>query len=174
MNSISVPCIMVVEMPGNDLPRRGHSHRHSDSHEHEEHAHDAKQGSSDERDHGSHGHTHGTIDPTILTTRRGIWAIKWSFVVLFATAIIQLVIVLFSGSVALLADTIHNLGDAATAVPLWIAFTLARRKPSKRFTYGYGRAEDLAGVAIVLTILASAIAGGYESVHRLQGLPRGR
>jgi cation diffusion facilitator family transporter len=69
--------------------------------------------------------------------------------------------------VALLADTIHNFGDAATAIPLWIAFTLARRKPSKRFTYGYGRVEDLAGVAIVLTILFSAIVAGYESIDRL-------
>jgi cation diffusion facilitator family transporter len=69
--------------------------------------------------------------------------------------------------VALLADTIHNFGDAATAIPLWVAFTLARRKPSRRFTYGYGRVEDLAGVAIVLTILFSAIVAGYESVNRL-------
>jgi cation diffusion facilitator family transporter len=74
---------------------------------------------------------------------------------------------LISGSVALLADTIHNFGDAATAIPLWIAFTLARKKPSKRFTYGFGRVEDLAGVAIVLTILFSAIVAGYESINRL-------
>jgi len=66
----------------------------------------------------------------------------------------------------LLADTIHNFGDAATAVPLWIAFTLARRKPRNRFTSGYGRVDDLAGIAIVLTILASAIAAGYESIYR--------
>ena len=68
---------------------------------------------------------------------------------------------------ALLADTIHNFGDAATAIPLWIAFRLARLKPTKRFTYGYGRVEDLAGVAIVLTILFSAIVAGYESIDRL-------
>lgn len=118
--------------------------------------------------HGSdgHGHTHGIVDPSILTTERGIWAIKWSFVGLFATAIFQVIIVMFSGSVALLADTIHNFGDAATAVPLWIAFSLARRKPTKRFTYGYGRVEDLAGVAIVFTILISAVVAGYESIDR--------
>jgi len=114
----------------------------------------------------SHGHTHGAIDPSVLTTQRGIWAIKWSFFGLLATALFQVVIVLLSGSVALLADTIHNFGDAATAIPLWIAFTLARRKPSNRFTYGYGRVEDLAGVAIVLTILFSAIVAGYESIDR--------
>jgi cation diffusion facilitator family transporter len=112
-------------------------------------------------------HTHGAIDPSIFTTQRGIWAIKWSFLGLFATALFQVVIVLFSGSVALLADTIHNIGDAATAIPLWIAFRLAQWKPSKRFTYGLGRVEDLAGVAIVLTILFSAIIAGYESIDRL-------
>jgi cation diffusion facilitator family transporter len=86
---------------------------------------------------------------------------------LLVTALFQVVIVLLSGSVALLADTIHNFGDASTAIPLWIAFRLARRKPSKRFTYGYGRVEDLAGVVIVLTILFSAVVAGYESVDRL-------
>src|SRR5215204_4111140 len=77
-----------------------------------------------------HRHTHGAIDPSILTTSRGIWAVKWSFIGLFLTAAFQIVVVWYSGSVALLADTIHNLGDAATAVPLWIAFVLVRRKPS--------------------------------------------
>ena len=111
-------------------------------------------------------HTHGAVDPSILTTRRGIWAIKWSFIGLFITAAFQLLIVMLSGSVALLADTIHNIGDAATAIPLWIAFRLAHRKPTKRFTYGYGRIEDLAGVAIVFMILFSAIAAAYESLDR--------
>jgi cation diffusion facilitator family transporter len=78
-----------------------------------------------------------------------------------------LFVVLLSGSVALLADTIHNFGDAATAIPLAVAFWFARRKPSARFTFGYGRIEDLAGVAIVLTILASAIISGYASIQRL-------
>ena len=121
-----------------------------------------------EHNHGRHArvHTHGAVDPSILTTQRGIWAIKWSFVGLFATAAFQIVIVMFSGSVALLADTIHNIGDAATAIPLWIAFRLARRKPTKRFTYGYGRIEDLAGVAIVFTILLSAVVAAYESIDR--------
>ncbi|MBI5968118.1 MAG: cation transporter [Deltaproteobacteria bacterium] len=117
--------------------------------------------------HEKHGHSHGAVDPVVFTTQRGILAIKWSFLGLLATALFQAVIVYFTGSVALLADTIHNIGDAATAIPLWIAFRLARRKPSKRFTYGYGRVEDLAGVAIVLTILLSAILAGYESVNRL-------
>jgi cation diffusion facilitator family transporter len=113
-----------------------------------------------------HDHAHGAVDPTLLTTERGIWAVKWSFFWLFITAIFQIVIVFLSGSVALLADTIHNFGDAATAVPLWFAFRLVRYKATKRFTYGYGRVEDLAGVAVVLTILFSAVVAGYQSFER--------
>lgn len=113
-----------------------------------------------------HGHSHGTVDPSILTSERGIWAVKWSLVLLAITAAIQVAVVVFSGSVALLADTIHNLGDALTAVPLWIAFMLAMRPPTKRFTYGYGKVEDLAGMAIVLIILLSAVVAGYEAIAR--------
>jgi len=116
---------------------------------------------------GGHGHTHGVIDPSISATERGVWAVKWSFVILAITAALQAVVVLISGSVALLADMIHNVGDATTAIPLWIAFVLARRKPSKRFTYGLGRVEDLAGLMVVLIILLSAIVAGYEAIDRL-------
>ena len=126
----------------------------------------AGHGHADEAGRG-HGHTHGVVDATIATTTRGIWAIKWSFVILAITAVLQLVVVIATGSVALLADTIHNIGDAVTAVPLWIAFRLARRGPSARFTYGYGRVEDLAGVAIVFIILFSAIVAGYQAIDRL-------
>ena len=115
----------------------------------------------------AHRHTHGAVDPSILTTQRGIWAVKWSLVLLLATAAFQAIIFLISGSVGLLADTIHNFADAATALPLWIAFTLARWKANECFPYGYGRVEDLAGVAIILTILFSAVVVGYESVERL-------
>jgi Co/Zn/Cd efflux system component len=93
---------------------------------------------------GGHGHTHGSVDPLVVSSERGIWAVKWSFVALFATALAQAVVVVLSGSVALLSDTIHNFGDAATAVPLWIAFAFARLGANKRFTLGYGRVEDLA------------------------------
>jgi cation diffusion facilitator family transporter len=113
-----------------------------------------------------HGHSHGTVDATILTSQRGIWAVKWSFFWMFITAIIQLVVVTYTGSVALLADTIHNFGDAATAIPLWLAFTLGIRAATKRFTYGLGRTEDLAGIVVVLIILLSAIVAGYESINR--------
>ncbi|MBY5342238.1 cation transporter [Rhizobium leguminosarum bv. viciae] len=137
---------------GQDGQSHGHSHgSHGHSH----------------GDSGGHGHTHGVVDPSIASSERGIWAIKWSFVILAITAALQLVVVFSSGSVALLADTIHNIGDAATAIPLWIAFTLVRRKPTKTFNYGLGRVEDLAGMLIVLIILFSAIVAGYEAINRL-------
>jgi cation diffusion facilitator family transporter len=133
----------------------GHDHGHSNSHK--SHSH---------KGHGHHGHMHGVVDPTIATTDHGIFAIKWSFVVLAITAVLQLGVVFISGSVALLADTIHNIGDATTAIPLWIAFILVRRKPTATFTYGYGRVEDLAGILIVLIILFSALVAGYEAIDR--------
>jgi cation diffusion facilitator family transporter len=130
-----------------------------------DHGHD--HGGHDHSDRGGQGHTHGVIDATIATTERGIWAIKWSFIILAITAALQVVVVAISGSVALLADTIHNFADAATAIPLWIAFVLARRKPTATFPYGLGRVEDLAGVTIVLIILFSALVAGYEAMDRL-------
>jgi cation diffusion facilitator family transporter len=134
-------------------------------HGHSTHGH--AQGHRHDHSEGGHGHTHGVMDPTIATTERGIWAIKWSFVGLAITAVAQMVVVWLSGSVALLADTIHNVGDASTAIPLWVAFWFARRKPTARFTYGYGRVEDLAGVIIVALILFSALVAGYQSIDRL-------
>ncbi len=116
---------------------------------------------------GEQGHTHGVIDATIATTDRGIWAVKWSFIILLITAALQIVVVILSHSVALLADTIHNVADATTAIPLAIAFMLARRKSTQTFTYGYGRVEDLAGIVIVLIILFSAIVAGYLAIDRL-------
>ena len=83
---------------------------------------------------GKHGHTHGVVDPTIATTARGIWAIKWSFVILAITASLQLAVVFATGSVALLADSIHNIGDAVTAIPLWIAFRLVRMTHAVRIS----------------------------------------
>jgi cation diffusion facilitator family transporter len=107
------------------------------------------------------------VDPSIASTERGVWAIKWSFIGLMATALLQAVVVFFSGSIALLADTIHNFGDASTAIPLGIAFLLARRGVTRRFTNGLGRVEDFAGLVIVATILLSAVIACYEAVQRL-------
>lgn len=112
-------------------------------------------------------HSHGPIDSRLASTSRGLWALSWSFFVLVATALIQAVMVVLSGSVGLLADTIHNFADAATAIPLGLAFWIARYGASRRFTYGLGRVEDLAGLLIVLTVLASGVAVVYESVSLL-------
>lgn len=105
------------------------------------------------------------VDAQLEASDEGIRALKISLVGLGVTALAQLGIVAISGSVALLADTVHNFADALTAVPLWIAFSLARRPRTDKWTYGYGRAEDLAGLVIVLAILASAILAGVESVQ---------
>jgi cation diffusion facilitator family transporter len=137
-------------MASSDDHSQGSLHRHSDR----SHRHD-------------HGHSHGYIDVSITTSSRGLWAVKWSFVGMFATAVFQVVIVAITGSVALLADTIHNFGDAATAIPLAIAFLFARKKPTKQFSFGYGRVEDLAGAMVVVTILFSACVAAYEAIHRL-------
>jgi cation diffusion facilitator family transporter len=119
-------------------------------------------------EHGhAHAHVHGALDPAIASTARGIWAIKWSFVALAVAAAMQFAVVAASGSVALLADAIHNVGDATTAVPLWIAFIFAQRKADSRFTYGYGRVEDLAGAAIVLVIFSSVIVAVWQALDRL-------
>src|SRR5512146_3124629 len=114
----------------------------------------------------SHGHQQAALDPN-LATDRGMWAIKVSLAVLMATAVFQVVIVLATGSVALLADTIHNFSDALTAVPLGLAFWLSRRARNRRYTYGYGRAEDSAGVVIVLMMAFSAGEAIYQSILKI-------
>jgi cation diffusion facilitator family transporter len=101
------------------------------------------------------------------TSAEGIRALWISLAVLGATTVIQAVVVAMSGSVALLGDTLHNAADALTAVPLGVAFVLGRRPPTRRYTYGYGRAEDLAGVAIVLVIAASSVLAAYVAIDRL-------
>lgn len=108
-----------------------------------------------------------SVDAALESSSEGIRAVKISLVALLVTAVAQAVAVAVTGSVALLADTVHNFSDALTAVPLWIAFVLGRRAANRRYTYGYGRAEDLAGIFIVAMIALSAIVSGYESVRRL-------
>src|SRR5215204_2135869 len=116
----------------------------------------------------AHSHdVHEKVDDAMETHERGIWALKISLVVLGLTALFQVAIVIISGSVGLLADTIHNFGDAATSIPLWIAFALIRRGQNRRFTYGYGRAEDIAGVIIVILIFFSACVAAYESILKI-------
>ncbi len=154
-------------------------HAHDD-HAHDDHAHDHGSGGVLSRTWAGlvhavrpHSHDHAdSVDDALVTSAAGIRATKISLVLLAVTAVLQVVVFLFSGSVALLADTIHNVSDAFTSIPLWIAFVLLRRPPSRRFTYGLGRVEDLAGIIIVLFILASAVVVGWESIKAFAD-PRG-
>jgi cation diffusion facilitator family transporter len=113
-----------------------------------------------------HDHDHGPAG-VLDAGAEGIRATKVSLVGLGVTALLQFVVVNLSGSVALASDTLHNLGDALTAIPLWIAFSLGRRQPNRSYTYGFNRAEDVAGVMIVVAIGASAALVVWESMRRL-------
>jgi cation diffusion facilitator family transporter len=155
---------------GNDA---SHAHGHEQDHDlgggEHNHDHEHRAGILGWLQHTfAHSHdVHEKVDSAMETHERGIWALKISFVVLGLTALFQVGVVWFSGSTALLADTIHNFGDAATSIPLWIAFALQRRARSRRFTYGFGRTEDIAGVLIVGLIFFSACVAGYESIRKL-------
>ncbi|GAA0633328.1 cation diffusion facilitator family transporter [Kutzneria viridogrisea] len=113
-----------------------------------------------------HGHGH-VVDAHLASSRSGMRALWGSFAVLILTSLVQGLVVLSSGSVALLSDTLHNLADAFSALPLVVAFTLGRRVATRRFTYGFGRAEDLAGLAVLALIAVSAVLAVTESVQRL-------
>ncbi|MFJ1729738.1 cation diffusion facilitator family transporter [Streptomyces sp. NPDC088254] len=148
----------------------GHGHQHSYEHGHG-HSHDPGHTLKHAHPHTPwHRHSHESadkLDTALETSSRGLRALWVSLAVLGATALAQAVVVAVSGSVALLGDTVHNAADALTAVPLGIAFVLGRRAATRRFTYGYGRAEDLAGLVIVLVIAASAVFAGWTAVERL-------
>jgi len=162
---------------GNHDHPHGHGHGEHPQHDHE-HPHDH------DHDHGgsrwatvSHwfsellgGHSHDTadqIDDALEADSAGRRALVISLVGLAVTALIQGVVVLLSGSIALLGDTLHNVADALTAVPLLIAFTLVRRPPNKRYTYGYGRAEDIGGLFVIAMMVLSSVLAGYEAISRL-------
>jgi cation diffusion facilitator family transporter len=114
-----------------------------------------------------HSHDHHGHGQEMLDSAAGIRAVKISLVVLGITAVAQLGVVVVSGSVALFADTVHNFSDALTAVPLWIAFVMSTRAATQRYTYGFGRVEDLAGLFVVLAIAVSAVIAAIEAVRRL-------
>lgn len=146
-----------------------HEHGHAHHHEHDGHSHHHRSGIL-----GwiqatfAHSHDiHEKVDDVMESHERGFWATKWALVALGVTTIIQVIISWLSGSTALFADTVHNLGDGANSIPLLIAFALQRRGRSRRFTYGYGRTEDLAGVIIVALIAVSAGVAGYESIRKI-------
>src|ERR1700722_18640694 len=164
----------------------GHAHGSSDAHEPGRgHEHSHRPGPGSARTHGPgpldrlrhlvgpHSHEAADrVDEAMEASAEGMRALWISLAVLAVTALVQAAVVAVSGSVALLGDTLHNAADALTAVPLGIAFLAARRRPNRRYTYGYGRAEDLAGVVIVLIIAASSALAAYEAVTRLAH-PRG-
>ncbi len=117
-----------------------------------------------------HGHSHSSAemvtDQAFVDNEQGIRTVWLALAALGITSIIQVVIVLWSGSVALLADTLHNIGDGLNSIPLLIAFYLARRVATRRYTYGFARAEDVAGIFIVLSIAVSAGIIFYESIQK--------
>jgi cation diffusion facilitator family transporter len=112
-------------------------------------------------------HIHHSNGQQLLDTQRGLWVIKITFVALVATAVVEGVITYMTGSAALLADSIHGFSNALGTIPLWVALAWGRKKPNREYSYGYHRAEDLAGVLIVLFIAISAVVVGFESVRRL-------
>ena len=147
------------------------SHTHASDHEHHhsiDHDHNAGLVARIRSAFAPHSHdAMEAIDEKLIANGEGMRTLKVSLGILALTAIVELAIVSVSGSVALLGDTIHNFADALTAVPLGLAFWLGRRPATKRYTYGYGRAEDLAGIFIIVVIAASSGFTAYEAVHRL-------
>ena len=139
-------------------------------------------------DHGGSSHDHGgglrhrlshlltphshdpsdKVDDALATSRDGLRALWLSFLLLMLTAAAQAAVVAVTGSVALLSDTLHNVADALTAIPIALAFLVGRRAPTSRYTYGYGRAEDLAGLVVVAFITASAVSAAVAAITRLQ------
>lgn len=148
--------------------RHGHRHEHLHPHgEDHEHRHGGIRGFFV---HLLVPHTHDaadSIDDAMESSAAGVRALRISLVILLVTTVLQFAVVLVTGSVALLADTVHNFSDALTAIPLWVAFVLGRRAASKRYTYGFGRVEDLAGLFIAFVVLLSAIVAAWQSVERL-------
>ena len=150
------------------------THRLSADHQHDEHDHEHSHGRRGRLRHGLSelfgGHSHDAadqVDRALEADARGRRALWISLAVLAGTAVLQGTVVAFTGSVALLGDTLHNVADALTAVPLLVAFWLVRKPANDRYTYGYGRAEDLAGLFVVAMIALSSVLAGYEAIRRL-------
>jgi cation diffusion facilitator family transporter len=178
-------------------PSQGHGHGHGQEHGHDAghgHGHDDGHGPDHDAGHGhghdhdaGHGHEHtrglrgmlreffvphthdpaDAVDDALEASAQGVRALKISLFILLGTTVLQLLVVLVSGSVALLADTVHNFSDALTAVPLWVAFIIGRRGASRRYTYGLGRAEDIAGLFIIIVVALSAIVAAWQSIDRI-------
>jgi len=146
-------------------------HQHESSHEHgthahAEHDHDHGNGKHEHADKG-HGHEHGKVDADLYGNRAGLRAVQLSTAGMLLVSAIQFAIAWIGGSAGLFADALHNFGDVFTTIALWIAFVISNRAANQRYTYGYYRAEDLAGIFIVLVIIASATASAVESIQKL-------
>jgi len=155
--------------PAPGTPDIGHDHDHDHDHDH---SHGttvaARVRHAVSEVFGAHSHdVADQVDEALEADTDGRRALLLSLAILAATAIIQAVVVVLSGSVALLGDTLHNVADALTAIPLLIAFRLALRPATKRYTYGYGRAEDLAGIFVIAMIALSSALAAYEAIDRL-------
>lgn len=157
--------------PAHDHGPDGHDHAADHDREHTndaEHGHEAGLVAFIRNLVRPHSHdTASKVDTALESDARGVRALKVSLVALLVTGVIQLIVVLLTNSVALLSDTLHNFADAFTALPIWLAFILARRPPTRRFAYGFGRAEDLAGLVVLVFIGASALFAAYEAIDRL-------
>ena len=141
------------------------SHEHgTHAHEHVKHDHDHNHGEHDEK---GHGHEHGKVDADLYGNREGLRAVQISTAGMLLVSVIQFAIAWIGGSAGLFADALHNFGDVFTTIALWIAFVISNRAANQRYTYGYYRSEDLAGIFIVLIIIASATASAVESVQKL-------
>jgi cation diffusion facilitator family transporter len=143
-----------------------HTHARHDQHHDHEQSHGLRGAIKEIFAPHSHDAT-DSVDSALESSEAGIRAVKLSLLVLGATAMAQIVIVAISGSIALAADTIHNFSDALTAVPLWIAFALSTKAATRRYTYGFGKVEDVAGLFVVAMITLSAVLAGYEAIQRL-------
>src|SRR6266581_3692498 len=152
-------------------PHDEHEHAHDElhDHDHDEHGdHVSSELAHGEHEHGGdHGHEHGTVNAALYGDEAGMRAVQISTAGMLLVSVIQFIIAIIGGSAGLFADALHNLGDVLTTVALWIAFVLSNRVANERYTYGYYRAEDLAGIFIVLVIIASAVAGAVESILKL-------
>jgi cation diffusion facilitator family transporter len=150
-----------------------HEHQSESQHEHATHTHDHEEHTHDHdhdehnHDEHAHGHEHGKVDADLYGNRAGLRAVQISTAGMFLVAAIQFAIAWIGGSAGLFADALHNFGDVFTTIALWIAFVISNRAANQRYTYGYYRAEDLAGIFIVLVIIASAIASAVESIQKL-------
>ncbi len=156
----------------------GSTHEHASEHQHT-HDHEHSHGHDHQHPTGIvgilsqvfhlHGHEHASLsaDSAFAANEEGIRTVWLALLALGITSLLQVGVVAVSGSVALLADTAHNIGDTLNSIPLLVAFYLARRAATQRYTYGFGRAEDVAGVFIVLSIAVSAAIVLWESIQKL-------